>query len=121
MAFADPQSLTISGSAVSLPRTSSGVREGQFNAGDGLTTLRVRHTSGNKRKRHTIRVDVAKIAADPLLAGVNVKASLAAGLWIDRPETGYTVAEAKAVADALLAYLSASTGAKVSQLLGDEN
>jgi len=42
-------------------------------------------------------------------------------LVVDVPVNGYTVTEAKAVVDALVAYLSASTGAKVTQLLGGEN
>lgn len=121
MAYADPQSVTISGSAVSLPRISSGTNQGKFASADGLTTLTVQHSAGNKRNRHFIRLDNAKIAADPLLAGVNVKASTSAYLVVDVPETGYTIAEAKAVVDAFLAYLTASTGAKISQLLGSEN
>jgi hypothetical protein len=39
----------------------------------------------------------------------------------DTPVTGYTVAEQKQVVDALVAYLTASSGAKVTQLLGGEN
>jgi len=42
-------------------------------------------------------------------------------LVVDTPVNGYTVAEAKAVVDALVAYLTASSGAKVAQLLGGEN
>jgi len=40
---------------------------------------------------------------------------------VDVPVNGYTVAEAKAVVDALVAYLTASTGAQVTKLLGGEN
>jgi hypothetical protein len=40
---------------------------------------------------------------------------------VDTPVNGFTVAEAKGVVDALVAYLTASTGAKVTQLLGGEN
>jgi hypothetical protein len=42
-------------------------------------------------------------------------------LTVDTPVNGYTVAEAKYVVDALVAYLTASTGARVTQLLGGEN
>jgi len=68
-----------------------------------------------------IRLDNSKIAADPLLAGVNVKAGMSAYLVVDVPQTGYDNAAQKAVVDAFLAYLTASTGAKVAQLLGLEN
>jgi hypothetical protein len=40
---------------------------------------------------------------------------------VDTPVNGYTTTEAKQVVDALVAYLSASSGAKVTQLLGGEN
>jgi hypothetical protein len=68
-----------------------------------------------------IRLDSSKIAADPLLAGVNVKASMSTYLVIDTPETGFDETQAKAVVDALVAYLAASSGAKVAQLLGGES
>jgi len=40
---------------------------------------------------------------------------------VDVPVNGYTVTEEKALVDALVAYLQASTGARVTQLLGGEN
>jgi hypothetical protein len=45
---------------------------------------------------------------------------MSAYLVIDVPPVGYTVAEAQAVVDGFLAYLTASSGAKVTQLLGGE-
>lgn len=119
MAFNDPQSVTLSGSAVSLPRTSSGVNSGAFTAADGTAGLVVSHAYG-KRTRRTIRLNHQKIAADPLTSA-NTQYSMSAYLVVDTPNVGYSVAEAKAIVDGLVAYLSASTGAKVSQLLGGEN
>jgi len=121
MAFADPQSVTISGSAVSMPRTSSAPDRGAFKSNDGNTILGVSHTTGKQRDRHTIRLDVAKVAADPFQASINARYSMGVQLIVDVPKVGYTVAEQKAVVDALVAYLSASTGARVTQLLGSEN
>jgi hypothetical protein len=40
---------------------------------------------------------------------------------VDVPPQGYTITEQKYVVDALVAYLTASSGAKVTQLLGGEN
>lgn len=120
MAFADPQSVTISGAANSLPRVSSGTNSGSFQKDDATVKLSVSHQYGN-RIRRVIRLDHSKVAADPLLAGNNVKYSMFTHLVVDTPEVGYTVAEAKAIVDALVAYLSASTGARVTQLLGGEN
>ncbi len=120
MAFADPQSVTINAVANSLPRTSSGVNSGTFTKDDGLVKLSVSHDV-KSRTRHLIRLDHSKIAADPLLAGVNVKASLSVYMVVDAPATGYTIAEQKQVVDALTAYLTASSGARATQLLGGEN
>lgn len=120
MAFADPQSVTINAVAVSLPRTSSGVNTGEFTSSDGMVKLTVAHSYG-KRNRRTIRLNHAKVAPDPLVSSTNIKYSMSCYLVIDTPITGYTVTEAKQVADALLAYLTASSGSKVTQLLGGEN
>jgi hypothetical protein len=40
---------------------------------------------------------------------------------VDVPDIGYTVAEAKQIVDALTGYLTASSGARVTQLLGGES
>lgn len=120
MAFADPQSVTISGVAISLPRTSSEKEGGTFTASDGNTEFTVSHRNG-KRKQHRIRLTSTKIAADPLQASTNVISSMSASLLVDVPLAGFNITEAKAVVDALVAYLAASTGARVTQLLGGEN
>lgn len=119
MAYSDPQSLTISGTAVSLPRTSSGVASGQFQTPDGTAILKVSHAIG-KRSRRTARIEHAKIAADPLTAA-NTKYSMSAYVVLDVPPVGYTVAEAQAVVTALTTWLTASSGANVAKLLGGEN
>jgi hypothetical protein len=116
MAFADPQSIN----SASLPRVSSGVNSGTFQTNDGLQSLNVSHQYGS-RTRRTIRFNHSKIAADPLISAQNIKYSMSAYLVVDTPVTGYTVAEAKVIVDALVAYLAASTGARVTQLLGGEN
>lgn len=120
MAFSDPQSVTISAVANSLPRTSSGVNTGAFTKDDGNVKLVVSHQYG-KRTRRTLRLEHSKIAPDPLISSTNIKHSMTAYIVVDTPVTGYTLAEAKAIADALVAYLAASSGAKLTQLLGGEN
>lgn len=120
MAFADPQTVTINTVANTLPRISSGVNSGAFQKDDTTVKLSVSHTYGS-RTRRVLRLDHSKIAADPLMASVNVRLNMAAYLVVDEPSTGYTVTEAKQIVDALVAYLSASSGAAVTQLLGGEN
>jgi hypothetical protein len=120
MAYADPQSVTINAVANSLPRVSSGVNQGAFSKDDGNVKLGISHLYG-KRTRRQVRLDFRKIAADPLISAQNIQYSMSAYLVVDTPPTGFTVAEAKQIVDALTLYLTASSGAKVTQLLGGEN
>jgi len=121
MAFSDPQSITINSVAISLPRVSSGAFTGQFQSNDGLTVEKIAHTTTKNRIRRSLRFDVAKIAADPLTAGQNNRYSMSAYLVVDVPVTGYTVAEAKQLVDGMMTYLTASSGAKITQFLGGES
>jgi len=120
MAFTDPQSVTINAVATTLPRTSNGVNSGVFTKDDGNVKLTVSHAYG-KRTRRTIRIDHAKVAPDPFTTTVNARYSMSAYIVVDVPTVGYTVAEQKQIVDALTAYLTASSGARTTQLLGGEN
>jgi hypothetical protein len=120
MSYADPQSVTINAVPVSLPRTSSGPSTGTFSSSDGLVGLTVSHAYG-RRTRRTLRLSSSKISADPFIPNQNVKSSMSTYIVVDTPVNGYTNAEIKFVVDALCAYLTASSGSKVTQLLGGEN
>lgn len=120
MAFSDPQSITISGSAHSLPRTGSGANSGVFTEGDRSNVLTVSSQYG-KRVRQTARLDDSKIAPDPLISAQNIKYSMSAYLVIDTPQTGFTAAEAQAIVTGLLTWLTTSSGANLAKLLGGEN
>lgn len=121
MAFTDPQSVTISGTAISLPRTSTDVNAGVFTAADGTTDLSVSHQTSGRRSTRRMRLHVSKIASDPFVVNANIPVDMSVSLVVNVGKQGYTIAEQKAVVDAFLAYLTASTGAKISQLLGGEN
>lgn len=118
--LADPQSVTISAVANSLPRVSSGVNLGGFSKDDGTVALRVQHTYG-KRTRRLIRIDVAKIAADPLISAQSIRYSMGCYVVFDLPQTGYTPAEAKAVWDGFVTQLNASSGTVITKVLGGES
>ncbi len=120
MAFADPQSVTINAVAVSLPRVSSGVNVGSFSKDDGTVKLSVSSQYG-KRTRRTVRLDHQKYATDPLVSAQNVLRSMSVYLVVDVPIQGYSITEQKQICDALTAYLTASSGARTTQLLGGEN
>lgn len=120
MAFSDPQTLTVNAVAQTLARTGSGTGTGTFSTTDGLYQLSIQNFYG-KRTRRSIRFTGSKVSADPLVPSQNVRSSMSVTLGVDMPVNGYTVTEAKQLVDALVAYLTASTGARVTQLLGGEN
>lgn len=120
MALSDPQSVTISTVAQSLPRTSSGINSGAFQKDDSTVKLDVSHQYG-KRTRRLVKLTHTKIAPDPLISSTNIRYSMSVNLVIDTPVTGYTVAEAKAIVDALTKWLTDTSGANTTKVLGGEN
>lgn len=118
--LADPQSVTINAVAQSLPAIARGTNSSTYQKDDGNVKLSITH-SYNKRTRRSVRLDFQKIAADPLISAQSILYSMSAYLVIDTPKTGFTVAEAKQIVDALTAYLTASSGAKVTAVLGGES
>jgi len=120
--FTDPlPNVTINAVAQVLPRTPVGSNYGVFTKEDGLVKVTISSRKTGNRTRRVVKIDHAKIAADPLLAGVNVKAAMSVYLVTDLPLTGFTVTEQKVVTDAFMTYLTASSGAKMLQLLGGED
>jgi hypothetical protein len=119
--FSDPQSVTINAVAQTLPKVGSGTSSGTYQKDDGNVKLLVSHQKVGRRNRRTIRLEHRKIAADPLVGSVNINYNMTAYVVVDVPDIGYTVAEAKQIVDALTGYLTASSGARVTQLLGGES
>ena len=117
--FADPQSLTI-GSALSLPRIGSGLNTGVFQTSDGLVKMSLPHNLG-KRNRHTVRVDLAKVAADPLNAAQNLRYSMSGYFVLDVPPVGFSVTEQVNLVTGLTGNLAASTNANWIKFIGSES
>lgn len=121
MAYADPQSITVNSVAQSLARTGTGLNTGTFRTNDGNFTLEVGHNYG-KRARHTVAFRQRKISADPLITAQNLEHVMSARLTFDVPDNqGYTVAEQLLLWSGFATWLTASSNAKVNQLLGGEN
>lgn len=120
LSFTDPQTVTINSVAQTLPRVSVGVNTSSYSKDDGNVKLTVSHAYG-KRNRRTVRIDFSKIAADPLISAQNIKYNMAAYAVFDTPVTGFTVAEAKQIVDALTGFLTATSGSNVTKILGGEN
>jgi hypothetical protein len=118
--FTDPQSITINAVANTLPRTGVGASSASYSKDDGNVKLSVSHSYG-KRTRRTARIDFRKTAADPLFPAQNTPYSMSTYIVADVPATGFTVVEQKQIIDALSAWLTASSGANVTKLLGGES
>lgn len=119
MAYSDPQSVTI-GSAHSLPRTGQGIDTGSFYKDDGTVQLLVSHSRG-KRTRRTARINFSKVVADPLITGTNLRVSASAYIVLDVPINGFTVAEQVQIITGLTTWLTASTNANATKLVGGES
>jgi len=61
------------------------------------------------------------VTADPFIPATNVKVNGTVYLVTDFPVAGFTVAEMVALMGGLCTYSSASTNAKLTQLMGGEN
>ncbi len=122
MAYADPQSVTIGTTpgAVSLPRVNSGSDTGQFQNYDLKTVLKAGTTYG-RRNRHVARLDYSKVVTDPLVTTTNVLVGGSVSLTIDVPPNGFSAAEQKDLAKALINWLTASTDAALIKLIAGEN
>lgn len=120
MAFADPQSVTISGSAISLPRTNVGNNGSDYTSADGLVLMSARSSYG-RRTRRVLRLDHSKITADVFIPSQNAKVSMSNYIVFDVPVVGYTNAEALAVYAGFKAAFTASSDLLITKLLGGES
>lgn len=120
MAFADPQSVTISGTANSLARTGQGLGVGTFSTNDGTVSMEVRQTSG-KRFRRSARLVHKKYSTDPARPDQNIPVSATVQLYVDLPPQGYTAADLEAILVGFIGNLTASTNANIKKLLGGES
>jgi len=120
MSFTDPSSITISGTAISLPRTSVGDDVSEYTSGDGLTQLIASHNYG-KRIRRMVRIDTSKLTSDPFRPSENVKVGMSVYTVFDLPPAGYTAAEALAVFAGFNTLCTATSNANISKLLGGES
>lgn len=120
MAFTDPISIDIGAGAVSVPRTSSGVGTSTYTSADGGIIITPSHAYG-RRTRRVIRLDLAKVSADPLIPANNQRVTASVYTVFDLPATGYSAADMRSAYNGLKTYLAASTDAALIKFLGGEN
>lgn len=117
--LADPQSVTIAGTAVSLPRVGISASSADYSSVDGTLTLRVQQTTNKDQKRTIISQRSNKIAADPLTA-VNHRVSSIWSISNTAPLDGFTINELRDQLIGLANALTASSGALAVKILGGE-
>lgn len=118
--FADPQTVTINGTAITLNRTSAGKLTGGFESADGLTDIEISHDR-KRRTRHTIRLHSKKSVTDPLVPANSVPVDMSVRLTIDVPPFGYTSDEQLKVVQGLTKFLTDGTAAAVVKIIGNES
>lgn len=112
MALADPQSVTVSGSAKTLERLGTSLAEGQFQDTTGEFKLLVKQDSA-RRTRHIVELRQTKIVSDPMFPSQNLNVGTTIRITVDRPKNGVSAADANALADALVAWATSANLAKV--------
>nr|UJQ85018.1 MAG: hypothetical protein 2 [Leviviridae sp.] len=118
--FADP-TITINAVAQNLKRTGMGPNSGSFITNDGTHKLAISHQLGSVNQR-MIRLDRVQTVANPLSTGEFFEAPDAVWLVSRTPRVGaLTVTQEKQLIDGFLAFLTASSGAAITQLLGGES
>lgn len=115
----DPQTITISGTANTLPRVSTTPTGAVYANPDSTVTFDVTHNRG-RRNKHMVRIRTDKVAADPLLANVNRRLSMSGWFALDVPPEGFTVTEMVATLAALATWLTANSNANAVKVVGGE-
>jgi hypothetical protein len=116
VAIADPISVDIGAGAVSLPRIGFGQTSGIFQSADTKLKVTFSHATG-KRIRSVARLDVNKIAPDPLFPAQNTPYSMAMYVVVDVPLVGFSQADQQGVYTGLTGMLNATSYATLIKFL----
>lgn len=117
MAFADPQSITVNGSAKSMPRVSTKGSETIYQTGDETWALRISHQKLKNRVRSVARFDQKAIVANPLDSTDQDFDIQGVYLVIDRPMFGFSMTQLEQQIAGFVSWLST---ANVDKLYGQE-
>jgi len=115
----DPQSITVGGSTISLPKVGSDRTSADYQSADGVSQLRVAQTINSKTRTTSISLKTNKIAADPISA-VNSRISSVWAITNRSPLDGFTIVELRDQLLGLAAQLTATSGALTTKALGGE-
>ena len=121
MALSDPQSITITGVANSLPNVSRVERNAVYSKDDGTVVEKVNHNVGKARTRRQVRLDMSKVTADPYIPAQNRRLGASYIISMDVPNEGFSVTEQKDALKGLFAQLQATSDAMLIKILGGES
>lgn len=117
MAFADPQTVTISAAPNTLNKVRIEAQKTVYATSDENLKLTISHQETKGRTRRMARLDKRVVAADPL-SSQNEYKSLGIYVVFDEPEYGFADADIDAAAAGLFAWLSS---ANVLKILGSQH
>jgi len=116
MAFTDPQSITVAGSAKSMPRVESEGRRSLYKTNDGLFSLQISHQSvksgGKDRVRSLVRFERVAVVPDPLTT-VNDYENTQIQVVFDRPLAGFSSTEINDLMAGLKTWLDSTNVGKI--------
>lgn len=115
--FADPQSITVAGSAKSMPRVSSDGTKSIYQNSDETYKFTISHTTSGTRIRSMARVDNRAIVTNPLDAS-NDYDTLSFYVVIDRPQYGFSSTNVNDLIAAVKTWLDSTA---VGKLFGKES
>ncbi len=118
--FTDPQSITIGGTAIPIPRVSVGDMKSRYRSSNGETSLEIAH-SANRRERSVVKVHSTKVGSNPLDTSKNQTFMAEAYLVIDTPlnGVGYSATDTENLVKGLIAWLNV-TG-NLAKIIGKES
>lgn len=115
--FADPQSVTINGVAVSLPKVSSIGQKSTYRSASGEFELVISHDEKN-RNRRVMALTQKIVAADPFLTDVNRTYVQTVSLVQNHPATGFTATQIDNLTQGLVDY---STDSVIDKIIAGES
>lgn len=121
MAFADPQTVTIDGTASTLPRVFEKENVGSFIGPNQDVEMVIRPTLTKAMRRHqVVQLKVAKNATDPI-SGIGKRVESTMSIVLDAPVAGFSDAELVAAASGLITWATAGTNANLKKFVAGEN
>lgn len=115
----DPQSITVGGTTIPLPKTGSDKTSADYQSSDGNSQLRVQQTTNSTTRQTVVSLKTNKIAADPVSA-INSRKSSIWTISNRAPLDGFTLTELKDELVGLATLLTASSAALTTKILGGE-